>query len=157
MSADPMGAYLAAFDQGFRDGDKRVDEKLAEAANVKLMQDVVRAIAARDFVALGALMTDDVVLDIRSAAALPFIAQARGRSAVLDAVRHNFAGLREQRPTIDAVTAQGDTIVVVSREEGQVAATGQRYRVSGVQRFVIRDGKVALVEEHVVPLETQSR
>ena len=38
-------------------------------------------------------------------------------------------------------------MIVKLEEEGEIRASGKRYRIKGMQRFVIREGKVELVEE----------
>ena len=55
--------------------------------------------------------------------------------------------MQDQKPRIEAVIAQGDTVIVMLKEEGEVRATGKRYMIKGMQRFIIREGKVELVEE----------
>jgi ketosteroid isomerase-like protein len=154
MSEEKFASYLTALDEGFKSGDARADDKQVESANIEVIQNVVRAIGRGDLGAVGALLADDVVLEIRSGLELPFIHDARGRGAVLDAMRHNFGAIREQRPTIEAVVAQGDTVVVTSHEEGELAG-GERYSVHGMHRYVVRDGRIALIHELVVPLKAR--
>lgn len=142
--------YLTALDTHFRLGDARVQEKQDEASNIELIKSVVAAIGRNDLAAVGQLLADDAQLDIKGYEELPFIRSASGRNAVLDAIRENFGALQDQEPTIEAVVAQGDTVVIVSAEEGMVRATGARYRIEGIQRFVCRDGKIRLVHEIMV-------
>jgi len=100
---------------------------------------------------VGELLTDDVRLEIHSDQALPFIHSADGKRDFLNAVRHNFGELQSQRPIIEAVVAQGDTVVVVSREEGELREGGACYEIHVMHRYVCRDGKIALVQEFLVP------
>jgi hypothetical protein len=39
-----------------------------------------------------------------------------------------------------------------TREEGVVRATGTKYTIRGVQRFILREQKAALVEEFLVQM-----
>ncbi len=66
---------------------------------------------------------------------------------MLEAIKRNFGAVQDQRPRIEAVIAQGDTVVVMLEEEGEVRATGKRYMIKGMQRFIIREKKLELVEE----------
>jgi ketosteroid isomerase-like protein len=65
---------------------------------------------------------------------------------MLDAIIVNFSSLQNQKPVVESVVAQGDTVIVTMEEEGEVRATGKKYRIKCVQRFVMKEGKVALLE-----------
>lgn len=151
MTEPKFGNYIASLHGGFRQGDAAADAKQEEAANIQLIEKVVLAIGRGDFDAMGELLVDDIRLEIHSAQTLPFIHSADGKRDFLNAVRHNFGTLRSQRPIIEAVVAQGDTVVVVSREEGELRESGAHYEVHVMHRYVCRDGKMALVQEFLVP------
>ena len=70
-----------------------------------------RAIAHKDFDALGALLADGVTFEIVGSGG-PMAARAEWRERVVEAARRNFAQVEEQRPEILSVVAQGDTVVV---------------------------------------------
>ena len=151
MADSGFDTYLTSLDDLFRFGDSRSDEKQEEASNIRLIQDVVAAIGRGDLAAVSQMLAEDVRLDIRGADELPFVRSANGRDEVLAAVRQNFSTVGDQRPSIEAVVAQGDTVVVISTEEGTVGATGAPYRIQGLQRYVCREGKIQLVHELLLP------
>jgi ketosteroid isomerase-like protein len=151
MTDPGFHTYMTSLDELFRSGDSKSDEKREEASNIQLINDVVAAFGWGDLAAVGEQLADGARLDIRGADELPFVRSASGRDEVLEALRQNFAAVREQRPSVEAVVAQGDTVVIMLAEEGEVRATGERYRVQGVQRYVCRDGKIELVQELILP------
>jgi ketosteroid isomerase-like protein len=151
MSDPTFITYTSSLAVLFRAGDAKAHEKLEEAANVQLIQDVILAIGRNDLVAVGEFLTDDVELDIRTSVDLPFIRAAKGKEQFLEAVRQNFGELRDQQPTIEAVIAQGDTVIIVSRERGELRGTSASYQIQGMHRYICREGKIALVEERIMP------
>jgi ketosteroid isomerase-like protein len=66
---------------------------------------------------------------------------------VLEAARNNFQLLEDQKPEIQTVVAQGDTVVVMAREKGRFAATGKEYESYWVQLFTFKGGKVIRIKE----------
>jgi ketosteroid isomerase-like protein len=147
MDEPKFHSYTTALEQLFRAGDLKADDKLEEGANVRLIQNLIMAIGRDDLAAVGEMLADDVRLEILGADDPPFIRQAFGQQEMLEAVKQNFAAVQEQVPTIEAVIAQGDTVVIMLNEEGVVRATGKPYSIKGMQRFVIRQEKVELVQE----------
>jgi ketosteroid isomerase-like protein len=147
MSENKFNAYINSIERLFRSGDSKASEKLEETSNIRLIQNLIMAIGLDDLVAVGELLAENVSLEILGPAEMPFIRKAKGREQMLEVIKQNFGAVQDQRPNISAVIAQGDTVVVMLEEEGEVRTTGMRYRVKGLQRFVIRDGKVELVEE----------
>jgi ketosteroid isomerase-like protein len=153
MTQPKFGSYIESLQAGFRKGDATAADKREETANLKLIEEVVLAIGRGDPDALNELLADDIRLEIHSAQTLPFIHSATGKRDFLNAVRHNFGELESQQPEIEAVVAQGDTIIVVSREEGVLRASGDKYELRGMHRYVCRDGKISLVQEFLVPAD----
>lgn len=151
MTDPGFTSYTSTLETLFRHGDSRADQKAEELANIRLIQDAVLAIGRNDMEALREMLADDVRLDIRAPENLSFASQAVGREQFLEAVKRNFGEVQNQRPGIEAVVAQGDTVVVMSREEGEIRRTGEPYRIDCVQRFVCRDGKIALIHEVAAP------
>lgn len=147
MSDSKFDSYINSIEYLFRSGDSKVDEKLEEASNIRLIQSLIMAIGRDDLTAVGEMLADDVRLEILGPDELPFIREAKGRAQMLEAIKENFGAVQEQRPMIGGVIAQGDTVIVMLEEEGKVRATGKSYRIKGMQRFIIRGGKVELVEE----------
>jgi ketosteroid isomerase-like protein len=150
MSDSKFASYTERIEGLFRAGDSNSSEKRAEAANIQLIQELTTAIGRNDLSAVGGMLAEDIKFEILGADEFPFIRVAHGREHVLEAIKQNFGALQDQRPTIEAVIAQGDTVMVVLTEEGIIRATGRAYRLKGTQRFVIRAGKVELVEDLVV-------
>ena len=147
MSESKFDSYVSSIEVLFRVGDSKANEKLEEASNVRLIQDLIMAIGRDDLTAVGEMLTDDVRLEVLGPDELPFMREAKGRARMLEAIKENFGAVRDQRPKIEAVIAQGDTVIVMMGEEGEVRATGKRYRIRGIQRFIIREKKVEMVEE----------
>ena len=152
MSESKFDSYVNSIDGLFRPGDSKANEKLEEASNVRLIQNIIIAIGRDDLTAVGEMLAEDVRLEILGADELPFIREAKGRVQMLEATKQNFGAVQDQRPNIEAVIAQGDTVIVMLEEEGEVRETGKKYRIKGMQRFVIRGGKVELVEEQFRPV-----
>ena len=150
MSENKFDSSINAIEDLFRSGDSKADEKLEEAANTQLIKDIIAAIGRDDLTAVGEMLAEDVRLEILGADELPLIREAKGRAHVLEALKKNFGAVQDQKPNIQAIIAQGDTVVLMLEEEGVIRATGMRYRIKGMQRFVIRDGKVEFVEEQLV-------
>ena len=143
----PIAAFSTALHPAFLDGDPAAHLKETEAGNVGLVRDAYAALARGDAAAFAGLLTDDAKLEIVGPPDLPFAGQWKGRGAVVDAVRHNFSLLEGQEPVVEAVVAQGDAVVVLFEETGQVRATGREYRGRGVQVFTVRDGKLSRVRQ----------
>jgi ketosteroid isomerase-like protein len=102
-----------------------------------------------DFAALGDLMTEDVCLDIDAPSMPAFHGRTDGRDAVLAVIERNFSQVDEQAPEVREVVVQGDTVVVLSRESGQVTADGQTYLFSWLQFFTFREGRLCLIRERI--------
>ena len=147
MSKSKFDSYINSIEVLFRSGDPKANEKVEEASNIQLIQNLIMAIGRDDLTAVGEMLADDVRLEILGPDELPFIRKAKGRAQMLEAIQKNFGAVQDQRPMIEAVIAQGDTVIVMMGEEGEVRATGKRYRIKGMQRFIIQEEKVELVEE----------
>jgi uncharacterized protein len=105
------------------------------------------AIIQGDFEAFGQSVTDDVELNIRGLAQLD--GSWHGRAEVVAATRKNFALLSEQKPEIESMIVQGDSIAVLVRESGIFKSSGRPYRVRGVQWFTFAGGKIKKIDEIV--------
>jgi ketosteroid isomerase-like protein len=151
MSDPAFITYTTSLEALFRDGDPKAHEKVEEAANIQLIQDVILAIGRNDLVTVGELLTDDAELDIRTSVVLPFIQRAKGKEQFLEAVRRNFGELGDQQPSVEAVIAQGNTVIILSTEQGELRGTGERYQIQGMHRYVCREGKIELVQELILP------
>jgi uncharacterized protein len=106
------------------------------------------AFARRDVPAGLACMADDIAW--HEAAGLPWGGLQVGPAAVAEGV---FAPALERVPDL-AVTPQdvvtsGDTVIVVQRYTGTVAATGAELDVVGVGVWDVRDGRIARYRQFV--------
>lgn len=141
---DPQ--FIDRLQTAFREGDKNAAAKAPEAENVRAVEAVFRAIARKDFDALGDLLADGVTFEIVGSGG-PMAARAEGRERVIEAARGNFAQLEDQRPEVLSVVAQGDTVVVVGKERGRFRATGREYEVHWMHQYRLEGGKVVSITE----------
>lgn len=133
----------------FTHGDPHAGEKSAEAENLRVLEDQYRAIGAGDFAAALAVLADDVVMEIDCPPTFAFAGRWRGRNAVAEAIGKNFAMVAEQKPEIESVIAQGDTVVIVGRETGKYLPTDQWYEVRWVHLHTFKNGQVVKFREIV--------
>jgi ketosteroid isomerase-like protein len=110
---------------------------------IKLVEAQLAAIGRGDLQAAVDQATDDVELQIFAPPEFGWIRVARGRADFLEAIRHNFASVTDQRPEIATVVSQENTVVMIGRERGVITATGVPYDVEFVHRFTFRDGALA--------------
>jgi hypothetical protein len=142
---DPQ--FIDSFQDAFREGDENAAAKAAEAENVRVIEEVFRAVARKDFDTLGDLLADDVTFEIIGSAGGPMAGRTEGRERVVEAARGNFAQLEGQRPEVLSVVAQGDTVVVVGRERGRFRPTGREYELHWMHQYKLAGGKVARILE----------
>jgi uncharacterized protein len=147
MDQMTTASFIEQLPLAFRDGDPGAAAKRIEAENVRLLQEQYRAIARRDFAAALAYFADDVQFEVHGPKDLPFAGQWNGRAEMATALAKNFALVADQRPVIQHLVAQGDTVVVFARETGRFVETERPYDVHFVQLFQFRDGKVVRVRE----------
>lgn len=147
MNQDSVAKFIASLGNAFRENDPLVASRMLERDNVATLQQVYQALSAGDHAAIGKLLTEDVELEIIGPAMVPFIGKWRGIPKVLDAIQHNFTHVRNQRPEIVNLNAQGNSIVVIAREQGEAVSTGKPYNIHWVQIFTFRDGKLARIHE----------
>ena len=144
----PMDArFIDTLFEAFHEGDANVASKSEEENNVRRVEEMYRAIARNDFEALGESFADDVSLEIIGPPTSPMTGFHQGRQRVVEATRNNFAQLEAQRPEIQSVVAQGDTVIVVGRERGRFRPTGRDYSLSWMHQFTFKGGKVIRIRE----------
>ena len=144
-TVDPR--FIDGLQAAFHEGDENAANKLEEAENVRQVEDVFRILARRDFDALNDILADDVTLEIIGSPATPMAGLTRGRQQVIEATRNNFAQVEDQRPEIQSVVAQGDTVVVLGREQGRFRPTGQSYDLHWMHHYTFKSGKIARIRE----------
>lgn len=142
---DPQ--FINRLQDAFAEGDENAGAKAVEAGNVRVVEEVFRAVARKDFDALADLLAEGVTFEIVGSGASPMAGRAEGREQVIEAARGNFAQLDEQRPEILSVAAQGDTVVVLGRERGRFRPTGREYELHRMHQYGLRGGKVARICE----------
>jgi ketosteroid isomerase-like protein len=142
---DPQ--FLDTFQSAFHEGDENVADKREEAENVRRVEEVFRSIARKDFDALNDILADDVTFEIIGSSDTPMAGITRGRQAVIEAARNNFAQVDDQRPEIQSVVAQGNTVVVIGRDRGRFRLTGQRYDLQCIYQYTFKNNKVISIRE----------
>ncbi len=108
---------------------------------------IYSAVIQDDFARLTPLVNDDVELHISGF--IPLNGSWRGREAMIEGTRRNFAMLSHQKPQIEKIMAQGDSVAVFLRESGIIRETGLPYNVKVVQWFTFEGGKLKRAD-HVV-------
>jgi ketosteroid isomerase-like protein len=103
------------------------------------------AIIRGDFDALGEFLTDDVELNICGFG--PIDGTWKGRSDVVAGARKNYGQVENQKPEIEGVIAQGESIAVLLRESGVLKSTRQVYSIRGVQWFTFAHGKIRKIDQ----------
>jgi ketosteroid isomerase-like protein len=131
----------------FAKGDPDAGSKSLEKRNLAAVKAMVEAVARDDYEALSRVVDDRVRLQILAPPDVPFIRNAEGAPAFVDAVRRNFAMLEEQRPVVLSIVAQGEAVVCILREQGRYVEDGRGYDMHAVQEFVFREGKLARIFE----------
>src|SRR5262249_33708324 len=129
---DPiLSNFIERLDHAFHEGDPHATHKTIERDNVRFLQEQYRALARGDAAAFGASLSDDVELNIFGGPDLPFAGSWKGRDEVLQAIARNFGMLEDQRPEVESVVAQGETVGVFGGVGGGFTATGRGYFIAG--------------------------
>jgi ketosteroid isomerase-like protein len=145
QTIDPR--FIDSFQAAFQEDDENVANKLQEAENVRRVEGVFRIIARKDFDALNDILAEDVSLEIIGSPTTPMAGLTQGRHQVIEATRNNFAQVEDQRPEIQSVVAQGDTVVVLGREQGRFRPTGRSYDLHWMHQYIFKNGKIVLMRE----------
>lgn len=146
-AADVIARFLDELFPAFQAGDPAVHEKVAEAACVRLVEGLYRAIVGGDVATFLALLDEDIDFENVGPAVIPWVGRWRGRATVADAMARNFGYVDEQRPEVISVVAQGDTVIVVGRETGRYRPTGREYETHWVHRFTWREGRLVRLQQ----------
>jgi ketosteroid isomerase-like protein len=115
------------------------------AAHQDVLHAVVSAIAANDMNALESYFTEDIELHIHGFA--PLDGSWSGRDSVIAAAIDNYQKLAHQVPQIETMVEQGDNVVWLLLESGQLKEGGQRYEARGVIWWTFRGTQICRVEE----------
>jgi ketosteroid isomerase-like protein len=133
----------------FTEGDPHVVNKPTEEANVCRVQRMYAAVMAGNFDALLDAFAEDVELEIIGPSAILISGRWRGREEAGIALRRNFSHFEDQRPEVQTVVAQGETVVISAHETGRFRATGRTYDIHWVQFFTFRAGQLIRFREMV--------
>src|SRR5215204_2351016 len=117
MDPVTVANFIDSLEHGFRADDDDAESKLREAENIRLLQEQYRAIARSDFPAFVNHLSEDIELEILGPVELPFVGHWHGRAPVVEALIRNFSFFENQRPQLESVVAQGDSIVITAREQ----------------------------------------
>jgi ketosteroid isomerase-like protein len=147
MSQSAFAAFVDRLLPAYHEGDPNAAAKEAESRNVALLVGLYRAILRGDFPAALDVFADDMDMEIIGPSAIPISGHWRGKAQVAAAIARNFSLLEDQRPEVQSVVAQGDTVVVLGHEKGRFRPTGRDYELHWVQFFTFRDGKLARFRE----------
>lgn len=143
MTKLPLGQVAEMLEPAFAAGDPGSEAKVQERANVERIGQMVHAIARGRFDEFRQHLAYDVVYEVTAPARVPWVRHALGAEDVTAAVASNFRALREQRTEPLSLVSQGDTVMVMARESGVLADTGEPYEVLLAQQFTFRDGRLA--------------
>ncbi|HYH79558.1 MAG TPA: nuclear transport factor 2 family protein [Longimicrobium sp.] len=157
MTEVSLAEVPGALGPAFEAGDPLAAGRTRERRHLGVMGEIVGAIAAGEYDELRELLCPDVTLEITVPPSVPWVRHAAGVDEVIAAVRHNFATLRDQRPTPLALAAQGDTVMVMARETGTWTANDEPYEAMLSQQWTFRDEKLALMRSVAAFTRPESR
>jgi ketosteroid isomerase-like protein len=125
---------------------------IAAAGQQEVLLAVITAIGANDIESLYQYFTDDAELHIHGFPAMD--GSWRGRKEVVAAVAVNFGKITEQKPEIEAMIHQGESIAMLIHETGRLKPDGRGYEVRGVIWYTFQGAQLRRVEEFVWPKST---
>jgi hypothetical protein len=147
MNVALLERFCQDIQTGFAQGDPGHAEKDAEAHHVQVLIEQYQAIMRGDVAAILASMTEDVEMEVIGPPALPWSGRWKGRDNVLAALGSNLSTIESHHLEVQSVTAQGDTVVVVAREQGVYLPSGRPYEVHWVQLFTFANGQLKRFRE----------
>jgi uncharacterized protein len=142
-----MARFVACVQPAFEADDETVEAKTVEKENVARLRGMYEALTKGDANAFPTLLAEDIELTITGPPTLAMVGSWKGRDQVLQAAAVNFARLEDQKPELLSVTAQGDQVAVVAREQGRLTPSGKSYDVHWLQLFTIREGRITRILE----------
>jgi ketosteroid isomerase-like protein len=143
MTQLPLAQVSEALAPAFAAGDPDNESKVLERANVERIGQMVHAISRGRFDELRQHLAYDVTYEMAVPARVPWVRQALGPEDVTNAIAANFRSVRDQRTEPLALVSQGDTVMVMARESGHFAESGEPYEVLLSQQYTFRDGRLA--------------
>lgn len=112
---------------------------------------VLGAIGRNDFGALAQHFTADAQLHIHGSSF--FDGSWTGREAVLGAIVANFDKIAEQRPELESMVQQGDSIVALVCERGVLKQETKQYTLRGIMWWTFDGDQITRLEEFVAPVD----
>ena len=116
---------------------------MSEQQNTALIQKLYADFGRGDIPAILASLTADVEWTLEGPSIIPFTGSRKGPSEVLGFFQALGATQQNQKLTIEAWVAQGDTVATLGRYSGSVTATGKHFDSPVAHFFTIRDGKIS--------------
>jgi uncharacterized protein len=116
--------------------------------SIDLVRSVYAAFGRADLPAVLAALAEDVDWRYCGPAAAPYSGRFRGREGAKRFFETYLAAFALTSFEPQRFLADGETVVVLGRESGSVAATGRSAAYDWVHVFVVRDGKVAEFREY---------
>ncbi len=117
------------------------------AQSQQVLLATLQAIGAGDFAVLPQYFTDDVEFQIHGF--LTMDGSWHGVTEVVAVMASNFDRLTGQKPAIEAMIQQGDSIAIRFHETGQLKDNNAAYVARGVIWFSFVDNRINRVEEFV--------
>ena len=115
----------------------------------QVVLDYMKAQGSGDGEKMASLLADDV--EWRPPLGIP-IGQPKGRDAVMQAMAEagaRFFDLTTMNVEIKWIIAEGDKVVIRQAATAKAATNGKDYANEYVWVYIVRDGKIAEIEEHV--------
>lgn len=142
MTFTPIQRFIEDLSIAFFSGDAEVESKTIEATNVEKLQSLYQNVADGDLNAFIHELHEDIDFENVGPEEIPFVNEAHGPEEVGKALAYNFSLLEDQKPVVNSVIAQGDTVVVFAEEEGKFRETGRDYQMQWVQQFTFKNRKL---------------
>jgi uncharacterized protein len=146
MNPDDVSKLISSHETIVCHEDRLSGDKIVERDNLLTLYRVFQNLGTDEQDAIAAELTDDVEFEIIGPAMVPFTRKWEGITHVLPAVQQHLADRTQQRDIVNFVV-QGNSIVVVSREQSESLQTGEPYDIHWVQIFTFRDGKLCRINE----------
>ena len=151
MTEVPLIGVADVLGAAFEAGDAAHATRTKERGNLEHLNDLVRAIATKHFSDLADRFTPDITFELHAPPGIPWRRSARGPEAVASAIEANFRSVCDQRPDPLSLVAQGDTILLMSRETGRWTGTGEPYEMVFAQQYTFRGKRLAAFRSVVSP------
>lgn len=137
----------------FAAGDAAADAKAQERENVERIGRMVHLISQGRFDELREHLAPDVEYEMAVPESIPWRRSARGADEVAAAIAENFGCVCEQHPQPLSLVSQGDTVMVIARENGRMVESGEPYEVLLAQQYTFGgDGRLAVFRSVVGPV-----